>query len=78
MRRDDEEFEDEEARRREEQDRQDRRREKADVVININPGSNTLSHAERDLTARLEMACLQCGAGMIRGTQCRRCGAWCR
>lgn len=33
---------------------------------------------EQLVTSHLEMACLRCGAGMIRGTQCRHCGAWCR
>ena len=26
----------------------------------------------------LTMACRACGCVMVRGTQCPRCGAWCR
>lgn len=66
-------FEDEEYRRRVEEDRRDRAREQASIEIH-----RVVPTPEQAFTARLEMACLQCGAGMIRGTQCRRCGAWCR
>lgn len=69
-------FEDEEYRRRVEEERRDRAREKASIEINT--VHVHVPTPEQALAARLEMACLRCGAGMLRGTQCRRCGAWCR
>lgn len=69
-------FEDEEYQRRLAQERADRAREKARVTINIHhqppPAAPGL------YPSHLLMACLQCGQQMLRGGQCRRCGAWCR
>ena len=40
------------------------------------PGTMALSPAQQ--AALVLMACLNCGATMRRGSQCGRCGAWCR
>lgn len=71
-------FEDEEYRREVERERAERAREKAPPIVIHMPAHSSSPTAAQRFAMEREMACLQCGAGMLRGTQCRRCGAWCR
>lgn len=46
-----------------------------EITIHEPPSPSPPASLEVLLTT---MACRSCGAAMTRGTQCRRCGAWCR
>lgn len=78
---DDDAWEDEDYRRRIEQERAERAAEMggppAPAIVIHAPLNSSPTPVQRFAVER-EMACLACGAGMLRGTQCRRCGAWCR
>lgn len=48
-----------------------------EIKVTIHPRMDP-PPALHEIAGAALMACLNCRATMVRGTQCDRCGAWCR